>query len=263
MPPTRPAPRPRGPRTTTSKKTATSKETAKRAKTATRVTPRKRPGATPRQRQRLDVDERRAQLLALGLEHFGSRAYDDVSIDVIATSAGISKGLLYHYFPTKRAFYKATVREAASMLLLRTETASETPLDLPPLERLSRGLDAYLDYVRAHGRAYAALMRSGVGVDPEIARIVDETRAAFVSRLTDGFTEGVVPSPLVRIALRGWVGLAETASVAWAEALTSDPASAHAREMEMETVRDMLAGALTSLATFAIHAANAAKTRGR
>jgi AcrR family transcriptional regulator len=257
MPPTRPAPRPRGRRTTTSAKDATSKKSAKR------VTPRKRAGTGTRQRQRLDVDARRAQLLALGLEHFGSRAYDDVSIDVIATSAGISKGLLYHYFPTKRAFYKATVREAASMLLLRTETASETPLDLPPLERLSRGLDAYLDYVRAHGRAYAALMRSGVGVDPEIARIVDETRARFVSRLTDGFTEDVLPSPLVRIALRGWVGLAETASVAWAEALTSDPASARAREMEMETVRDMLAGALTSLATFAIHAANAAKTRSR
>jgi AcrR family transcriptional regulator len=54
-------------------------------------------------RTRLDVDERRTQLVELGLEHFGERAYDDVSIDAIAEAAGISKGLLYHYFPTKRA----------------------------------------------------------------------------------------------------------------------------------------------------------------
>src|SRR5688572_2802564 len=114
-------------------------------------------------RQRLDVDERRAQLVELGLSHFGGKAYDEVSIDDIAQAAGISKGLLYHYFPTKRAFYVACVRSAAAHLFAMTET----PEDTPPLERLTRGLDAYLDYVRAHRRAYATLMRSGAAVDRE------------------------------------------------------------------------------------------------
>ncbi len=124
-------------------------------------------------RTRLDVDERRTQLVALGLEHFGSRAYDDVSIDAIATAAGISKGLLYHYFPTKRAYYAAIIREAAAQLVACTETDAS----IAPLERLHAGLDAYLGYVREHAKAYATLLRSGVGVDREIARIVDETRA--------------------------------------------------------------------------------------
>src|SRR5262249_47381912 len=66
----------------------------------------------PRSRVRLDVDARRAQLVDLGLTEFGTRTYDEVSIDRIAQMAGISKGLLYHYFPTKRAFYVACVREA-------------------------------------------------------------------------------------------------------------------------------------------------------
>src|SRR5688572_23935942 len=62
---------------------------------------------------RLATDERRTQLLDLGRELFNTRPFDDISIDEIAAAAGISKGLLYHYFPSKRHFYVETVREAA------------------------------------------------------------------------------------------------------------------------------------------------------
>ena len=48
-------------------------------------------------RARLLVDERRAQLLALGLRLFAEHSYDEVSIDELARAAGVSKGLLYHY----------------------------------------------------------------------------------------------------------------------------------------------------------------------
>lgn len=205
-------------------------------------------------RTRLDVDERRTQLIELGLEHFGDRAYDDVSIDEIAAGAGISKGLLYHYFPTKRAYYAATVNEAAARLVASTDTDESAP----PLVRLHGGLDAYLGYVRTHAKAYATLMRSGVGVDPEIARIVDRTRARFVDRLTSGFTHAPRPSdeagpdglfaavslesPLIRIALRGWVGFAEAASLAWSESLAAgEPAPSQSE------IRDLLANALMEI----------------
>jgi AcrR family transcriptional regulator len=191
----------------------------------------------PEPRVRLDVDERRLQLVELGLEQFGARAYDDVSIDAIAEAAGISKGLLYHYFPTKRAFYAATVSEAAARLVASTETSDEAA----PLERLHAGLDAYLGYVRLHARAYATLMRSGVGVDPEIARIVDKTRALFVERLTAGF--GRAPeTPVVRLALRGWVGFAEAASLGWTESIAAGESAPTQAE-----VRALLAGALIEI----------------
>jgi AcrR family transcriptional regulator len=190
-------------------------------------------------RVRLDVDERRSQLVQLGLEHFGERAYDDVSIDAIADAAGISKGLLYHYFPTKRAYYAACLREAATQLVESTETDD----DAAPLAALHAALDAYLGYVKAHAKAYATLMRSGVGVDPEIARIVDETRALFVDRLTSGFGEqGALESPLVRLALRGWVGFAEAASLGWVEEI----AAGRAAPSQVE-VREMLGGALMEI----------------
>ena len=198
-------------------------------------------------RVRLDVEERRGQLIELGLQHFGERAYDDVSIDAIAEAAGISKGLLYHYFPTKRAYYAATVKEGAARLVAST-VAGETA---DPLASLEAGLDAYLTYVKAHARAYATLMRSGVGVDPEIARIVDETRATFVDRLIAGFAGSersvLLDAPIVRLALRGWVGFAEAASLGWVEAI-----AAGAEAPSQEEVRTLLGGAMMEIVRSAL-----------
>ena len=80
-------------------------------------------------RTRPSLDTRRAQLIAQGMAFFGTRPYDTVSIDDIAEAAGISKGMLYHYFPTKRDYYAAVsfndvpagkrVRQAAPRRSLR------------------------------------------------------------------------------------------------------------------------------------------------
>jgi AcrR family transcriptional regulator len=149
--------------------------------------------------------------VALGTQLFSSRTYDDVSIDEVARTAGISKGLLYHYFPTKRDFYVATVREAANELMERTKT----PVQMDALERLRTGLDAFFDYVADHGPAYEGLLRSGIGADAEVARIVDETREAFCSRLVENLE---VRGDLARLALRGWVGFVEAITLGWLRA---------------------------------------------
>jgi len=182
--------------------------------TSARARPRKakaaKVGVLRATRSRLEVDQRRAQLVRLGIDLFATRSYDEVSIDELARAAGVSKGLLYHYFPTKRDFYIATVQDASRQLLELTET----PDDMPQLGRLRAGLDAYLDYVDAHAPAYAALMRGGVGADPEVARVIDETRAAMCDRLLLGLPD-VAPTPLVRTAVRGWLGFCEATSLEW------------------------------------------------
>src|SRR5205823_14099933 len=129
-----------------------------------------------RERTRLDVDERRAQLLALGISIFSERPYDDVSIDDLAAAAGVSKGLLYHYFRTKRDFYVAAIEQASEQLLAQTMTSR----DLPPEERLRISLETYLDFVERHGQAYVALMRGGIGADPEVAKLLDKTRGRII-----------------------------------------------------------------------------------
>jgi AcrR family transcriptional regulator len=164
-------------------------------------------------RTRLDVDERRRQLVALGLELFSEQTYDEVSIDELAQAAGISKGLLYHYFPTKRDFYVATVREAAHHLL----ECTETPEGMDPMARLEAGLDRYIEYVGKHGKPYQALLRSGVGADPEVAAIVEGTREKLCARLLEGAPVGV-GGDVVRLALRGWLGFVEAVVVEWLDA---------------------------------------------
>jgi AcrR family transcriptional regulator len=193
--------------------------------------------ATPRAaRTRLGVDERRAQLLALGLRIFSERAYDDVSIEELARAAGVSKGLLYHYFPTKRDFYVAAIEQASEQLLARTLT----PRDLPPEERIRLGLDAYLDFVEEHGGAYVALMRSGIGSDPEVAAVVERSRSAFVDRIVEDVPKKLV-TPLVRVALRGWIGFVEATATEWA---------LH-KGVARKRVVELMAGVLVGLVPFA------------
>lgn len=178
-----------------------------------------------RERARLPVDERRAQLLTLGLRLFGERSYDELSIDDIARAAGISRGLLYHYFSSKRDFYVETVRSAAQQLLDRTDP--ETHVEP---EALLVGLEAYLCFVEDHASAYLALMRGGVGQDAEILAVLEATRARFVARILERL--GIAaPAPALRIALRGWIGLVEAASLDWLDR----------RDLPRDELRDLLA----------------------
>jgi len=155
-------------------------------------------------------DERRSRLLELGLELFGTRSYADISIDDIAAAARISRGLLYHYFSSKRGFYVESIRFAADQLLERVRSdPSKAPAD-----RLREGLANYLAYVENFGTAYTTLLRGGLGFDPTVAEIVERTREAIVEEmLAELGVSGALP--LFRAAVRAWIGMVETASMDW------------------------------------------------
>jgi AcrR family transcriptional regulator len=176
--------------------------------------PRRSSGAAPR--SRLQVDERRAQLLELGARLFSEHSYDGLSVDDIAKAAGISKGLLYHYFPSKRDFYVETIRAAAHQLLEETESASEADPASSPLERARQGVGAYLDYAERHASAFAALLRGGIGSDREVFDIIEGVRHVYVDRFLSKAPIGE-PTPFVRTAIRGYIGYAEGVVLDWLE----------------------------------------------
>jgi AcrR family transcriptional regulator len=184
------------------------------------------------ERRRLHPDKRRLELLALARKLFNERTYDAISIDDLASAAGISKGLLYHYFPSKRVLYVHAVRAAAAEMMKLTAP----PPDLPVEETLDRALDAYLDYVEANAKGYQSLLGSGVGADAEVARIVEATRRKLVKRiLVDGL--GVRrPGAALRIAARGWIGFVESAVLEWLKL----------RDLDRPELRSILARALWS-----------------
>ncbi len=111
-------------------------------------------------------------------------------------------------------------------------------------------IDAYLGFVRAHAPAFATLMH-GLGIDRDVTGVVNGTRDTLLGRLTDGFTRFgqrmnlvVLPAtPRVRIALRGWIGMAEAMSIEWIDELAADPAACPSQE----DVRDLLAASLVEI----------------
>jgi AcrR family transcriptional regulator len=102
------------------------------------------------------------------------------------------------------------VRRAADHLVERT---AEAGVDASP-DSLLHGLDAYLDFVEQHARSFTAVMRGGVGSDAEVQAIVEAARTAIADRIINRL--GVdAPPPLLRAALRGWIGFVEAASLDW------------------------------------------------
>jgi AcrR family transcriptional regulator len=177
-----------------------------------------------RRRLRLQTDERREQLLELGIQLFSARRYEDISIEDVAEAAGISKGLLYHYFANKREFYVETVRAASLKLRLLTQPDQT----LPPYSRLPAAIDAHLNYIQEHGPVYTAIYRSGVTIDPEVSAILEEHRDTVMTWILKSY--GISrPRPVLRSALRAWFGMVEAASLDWIERQELD--RGHLREI--------------------------------
>jgi AcrR family transcriptional regulator len=191
-----------------------------------------------RPRVRLDNDARRAQLLLLAKKAFSDRSYDDVSIDDLAREAKISKGLLYHYFPTKRDLYVAGLREIADELV---ERVNAVPVDLPPADRVRAGLDAYLAHISLHARAFVSLMRGGIGSDPEVAAVIEGVRRQLSEHFLDGspFRPALAGNPKFEVAVRGWIGFVEHATIDWC----ADP------KLTREELRDLLSQILLAIMT--------------
>jgi AcrR family transcriptional regulator len=178
---------------------------------------------------RLQVDERRRQLLELGARLFATHSYAELSMARIAREAGISKALLYHYFPSKQDFFVATLQQGADEIARRTEPDS----DLPPFEALAASLDGFLGWIEENETAYRKLIES-VGSVPEVKELVDGIRDATSARILEGLGAGDPPPPKTRAAARGWLWLMDGVILDWLE---------H-RDMSRAEVRDLLLASL-------------------
>jgi AcrR family transcriptional regulator len=151
-------------------------------------------------RRRLDPAERRGQLLDIGARLFADRPYDEVRMEHVAERAGVSRALLYKYFPAKRDLFAAVYRQAADQLLARTRLDPA----LPVLDQVSAGLDAHIDYFVANRNTVLAANRTLAG-DPVIQAVITDELAALRERIVDaaGLTDHA--RALASAALAGWL----------------------------------------------------------
>jgi AcrR family transcriptional regulator len=161
---------------------------------------------------RLSREARREQLVTLGAQLVATSSFDAVSVDDVAARAGISRGLLFHYFPTKRDFQVAVAERAAEQLLAETEPDRARP----PLDQLRAGVEAFVDHVAGRPDAYVSLVRGTGSGDPGLRAVNDRTRVALVARVLDrlGVVADDVPAT-VRLVVRAWVAASEEMVVAW------------------------------------------------
>jgi AcrR family transcriptional regulator len=159
----------------------------------------------------MGVDERRQQLIGVALDLFSRRSPEEVSIDEIATAAGISRPLVYHYFPGKLSLYEAALKRASEDLAERFVEPREGPLGT----RLLRVMRRFFDFVDEHGPGFSALMRGGpaVGSSRTNALIDGVRQAAYVQILSHLDVE--VPPARLELVIRSWISLAESTALIW------------------------------------------------
>ncbi len=153
----------------------------------------------------MDGDARREQLLEVGLDLFSSTPYDAVSVDDIAAATASSRGLLYHYFGSKRGFYIEVLEASATQLV---EVLRPDP-DVDPMTALAEGLRRALQWIREHEAGYLAVLSGGIGTDPEVAAVVERVRDAIGDLVLANIEIEGHARPMALAHVRGWVGYVE------------------------------------------------------
>ena len=165
--------------------------------------------STPRVRR--TAEDRRRQLIGIGLQLLATRPIHQITVDEVAASAGISRSLLFHYFPTKQDYYVAVVRAASRRLLRQIAPDSN---ELPAI------VEDYVRYLERRREPYVALFRSS-SVDDWVRSIHEETQDALARRVISALGDGQ-HSGAVELVIRAWWSFAEELAITWTGSRPAD-----------------------------------------
>ena len=163
---------------------------------------------------RLEADERSEQILAAARRVFVRSGPAEASTTEIAREAGVTRGLVHHYFGTKRELYLAVVADLAATLprMVRTDTR-----DLPVEEMVEANVTSLLDSIERDHEVWTAVLGvENVGRDPDVERMMAEARDAVIDRMAANQARGGEISDELRLVLRIYLGAAEAAAREWA-----------------------------------------------
>ncbi len=164
-------------------------------------------------RVRLSPEDRRLQLITLGAEMLVDRPLEEISVDDIAKLAGISRGLLFHYFASKHEFHEAIARHVSTEFF----TAVMPNRDLSLFDMLRDSIERYVDYVDEHSAPYRAVLRGPASVTPDMLGYVNQTRSAIADLIVSELPLPPEGAELARLtlAIRGWIAFVEETILTW------------------------------------------------
>ncbi|MFI7585688.1 TetR/AcrR family transcriptional regulator [Spongisporangium articulatum] len=181
-------------------------------------------------RRRLTAEDRRRQLIGVGLRLLTTTPVHELSVDDVAAEVGISRSLLFHYFPTKTDYFRAVVRAAGD----RFVAACSPDPALPREQQLAATVDGLIDFVERRRENYLAFVL-GAAADPVLQEGTDEVRDKLVAAIMAALE--LPESALAGLQVRGWLAYAQELVVRWAT---------H-HEVSREELRDLLVDGLHKL----------------
>lgn len=170
--------------------------------------------AAPPVRRRLSADDRRRQLVGIGLSKIVTTPIQDLSLDEVAAEAGISRGLLFHYFPTKTDFYLACIA-AAGRRILRTTAPDE---DLPADEQVEMVTRRMVEQIERRRSFYLALVHGHGVADPRVSDVMESVRDVSTDRVVAALG---VPAER-RDVVRAWWAYTEDRALTWSAVPTGE-----------------------------------------
>jgi AcrR family transcriptional regulator len=168
----------------------------------------------PPRRRRLEPDQRRAQILACARRLFGERHYEAVSTTELARESGVARGLINHYFGTKRELYLEVVRDLMFVPEYAVERLARGGLE----ERVAASMDRFLSVIERNSAMWLATIGTGgYGRDPDVERIMQEADEIAADRMLEtvglqGITAG---REELRAMIRAFSGMAKAATREW------------------------------------------------
>ena len=161
---------------------------------------------------RLDPGERRAQILDAANRLFAERGYEDVSIEDIAKEAGVTRGLIHHYFGGRKEVYVALLERLEAI----REDELRPPVGASARARVADSVSRWLDWTEANRTIYLATIAAGDGVaDADVRRVVADLVRRAVALVAAFHADIATDSPRLRYALECWTGLNRSATSRW------------------------------------------------
>jgi AcrR family transcriptional regulator len=164
--------------------------------------------------RRLEPDERKEQIFACAVRLFGQRPYSDVSTSDIAAEAGVARGLINHYFSTKRELYLTVIRRALTVPHFAVEVLPDGPLEL----RVDAAISWFLDMVTSQEKMWlAAIAPEGIGRDLEVERILEEADRESAERVLEavGLSRESKRGNELNALVRAFGGMVKAAGREW------------------------------------------------
>ena len=164
--------------------------------------------STPPRYRRLGPAERREQILDVNAL-FAERGYDEVLIEDIARAAGVTRGLVHHYFGGRKDVYVALLERLGGV---REETL-RAPVGRSGRARVADTVSRWLDWTGANGTIYLGTIAPGEDIaDTDVRRVVDELMHRAVAQVVAFHADIAEDSARLRYALECWTGLNRAAT---------------------------------------------------